>query len=650
MSDTSISDFAKAEGAANKFKDGIEKLKIAQNEVNSNPFSGLTNNDPDLAGRYLNQFKEGLDAVINLSLKKQENIAAFIEKNKPQDNGEAPPAADETPNNPNNPTPDGPNTPAGPGITPPETGDPDAPPEVEEPEVEEPELEEVNIDTSCLRDLPLKDIDGVVDTILGLCEDKKMYLDEYLDCDEYSDELKEALLKSEFIPDELKEQLLNADSKVVRKLIQSIMRGDFPEIFELNPLNIGAAYAYLQRCASELGISVEDLLLNEEYADVLREKLKNFNGVVDFCKSIDDLSANDYQDKMLGVWDGSNIEGMQDSTVDIIRDYLTYVAEQVSDSSQTVTPEELLSNRDYAEVLKEATQQFAKSCVFLNAGGALSNAGLKETVGGLFTGKNAKAMGMDSNSQKKFKEELDALAKEKGVSTEKLLTDSQYAEDVRDLLNKSENAKEIGAIYSKEEATVSQGVAKNLYENDIKNDTSVFQYKPEEEGQNPEDSGQDVDVPTSGTPATDTDVPATDVDVPAGDTDVPSGDTDVPAGDVDVPVGDTDVPSGDVDVPVTETQPETQVPIGDTDVSLDDIPVGDTDVPTTDTEVPTVETEVPTVDTDVPIEDVPTEDVPTTDTDVPTVETEVPTVDTDVPIEDVPTEDVPTEDIDVPTA
>ena len=462
-----------------QIKSGCDLLEDAASTVGSS-FTGLKNNDPDLISNYSSVLTDALTATRDYALKISVALQTYVDGLEPD-----PPPPDgtddpETPSTPDNPDPNPVNPGDGTPVNPPAPGGPPAPADPTAPEQpEEPPLEPMDIDTSCLRDLPLKDVDGIVDTIIEIADKNKLGIDEVLADDKYSDELKDALLKSEFIPDELKEQLLDANSTVVRKLFESIMKGEFPEIFELNPLNIGAAYTYLQRCASELGISVEELLTNEKYTEILKEKLKAFNGVVDFCKAIDDLPPEEYQDKLLGVWDGNEIDGMEDSTVDVIRDYISYVAEQVSEGGDEIAPEELLTNRDYAEVVKEATQQFAKSSVFFNAGAHMSDEGCRETIGGLFTGKNAKAMGMDKATQEKFIAEVDSAAKAKGTTTEAYLSDNQYADDVKDMLLNSKNAPEVGAIYKKEQSAVSQHVVKNLYENKITNDSSVFSFVPD---------------------------------------------------------------------------------------------------------------------------------------------------------------------------
>jgi hypothetical protein len=109
----------------------------------------------------------------------------------------------------------------------------------------------------------------------------------------------------------------------------------------------------------------------------------------------------------------------------------------------------------------------------------MSDKGCRETIGGMMLGKNAKAMGMDKNTQNKFIAEVDSLAKQKGIKTETLLSDNQYADDLKDMLLNSQNAQEVGAIYMKDNSDVSQHAVKNLYENKITNDTSVYSFVPE---------------------------------------------------------------------------------------------------------------------------------------------------------------------------
>ena len=459
-----VTSFEALEATDTTVQSGLRHLQVAGDSLNSNPFAGLAACDPDLISPYIAVLAEALMATYDLA-NNAHNAIGELMKLKPEPDPVPENPGGDTPTDPGGTDPDPVNPRGGTPVNPPVGGGTNPPGEIQEPVVEEPELEPMDIDTSVLRDLPLKDIDGVVDTIIGLAENKNLGIDELLDSDEYSDELKE--------------QLLEADSVIVRKLFQAIMNGEFPEIFELNPLNIGAAYAYLKRVAEENGITVEQLLTDEQYTETLKGALKSFDGVVDFCKQIDDVEPEVYQDKLLEVWDGSNIEDKSDGTVYAIRDYISYVAEQVSDADGDVSPEELLTNRDYAEVLKEATQQFAKSCVFLNAGAHMSDKGCRETIGGTMLGKNAKAMGMDKNTQTKFKAEVDSLAASKGIKTETLLSDNQYADDVKDMLLASENAPEVGAIYMKDTSEVSQHAVKNLYENTIKNDTSIFSFVPD---------------------------------------------------------------------------------------------------------------------------------------------------------------------------
>ena len=66
-----------------------------------------------------------------------------------------------------------------------------------------------------------------------------------------------------------------------------------------------------------------------------------------------------------------------------------------------------------------------------------------------------------------FKAEVDALAKQQGVTTNQLLSNEKYADSVKEMLTNSQNAKEVGLIYSKRDSKVHQSVVKNLYATEI---------------------------------------------------------------------------------------------------------------------------------------------------------------------------------------
>ena len=101
--------------------------------------------------------------------------------------------------------------------------------------------------------------------------------------------------------------------------------------------------------------------------------------------------------------------------------------------------------------------------VFMHASSYRSNEGMHTLVKGLLYGENPGALGMDANEISAFKGEIDSLASQKGVTASELLSNSNYADDVKNTLFNSKNAAEVGTIYSKSASTVSQTVAKNIY-------------------------------------------------------------------------------------------------------------------------------------------------------------------------------------------
>ncbi len=81
----------------------------------------------------------------------------------------------------------------------------------------------------------------------------------------------------------------------------------------------------------------------------------------------------------------------------------------------------------------------------------------------MFDGSNYKAYGMTEESVESFRKEIDSLAQANNTTAEKLLSNSQYADAVKDSLLSSDSASGVGMIYKDQDASVSQNVAKNLY-------------------------------------------------------------------------------------------------------------------------------------------------------------------------------------------
>lgn len=420
--------------ANNKFESGPKTI------ADGNAFNSLTT-PIDVAASYVAELKKSIEEVFLFTKKQQAAFQQLIDDGLTDPGGQDPGGDDPT-------DPGGGGGPSGEN---PE--DPTTPPVVVPP-AEIPVSELIPVDS--LEDVSVSQIDGIVDSLIELAGDKP--LDEFISDPTSSDKIRDALLQSPYIPDDLKKLLQEADSELVRQTIQALMKGKMPEVFALNPLNIGIVYSYLSKIASDNGITVEQLLNDPQYSGLLKAHLAGFEDVIELIKGWEDLSAEELQANLLSIYDGDGIGDMKDSTVNIMRTFVDYIADATE-----IPAEELLLDTKYADILKNATEQFGKTSVFMNAASHYSSDGMQGVINSLVDGSNAAALGMDESEVNGFKSEIDALAKEKGVTSEVLLSDSKYADDVKNTLAASENAKEVGLIYEKSESSVSQNVAKNLY-------------------------------------------------------------------------------------------------------------------------------------------------------------------------------------------
>lgn len=460
-----IKDLGAGQGANDTLFSGIQRLQVVCQTAGGGPFNYLLDADPDLGYNFIAELNHSLADIYDFLANHiypagQTYFQGDLPVDPPDeedgdDNGDG----DDDGGGDNVPPPGGDD---GGGTVPPPGGDeipPDGDTEIDT-ETEEEDIPEETIKAmdESLTTLSVSDLDGAVDSLIDLADQKNKCLDELVEDDEYADEIKQMLLDSPYIPQEFKDMIKDLDSKAVRKYIESLLKGEHPDVFELNPLNIGVIYSYLMQIAAENGITVEELLSDPKYTSLLKDVLGRFSNVIDLLKGWEELTPEEFQANILKIYDGDEVSDLPEEDIDVIRAFVDYVAEETG-----IDYEELLTDSTYAETLKDAALQFAKACVFFNATSHFTDAGMRANSMQMFDGTNHKAYGMDNDEVNGFKEEMDALAKEKGVTTDKLFSDSKYADDVKEALANSKNAEGVGSIFKKADSSVSQNVAKNLY-------------------------------------------------------------------------------------------------------------------------------------------------------------------------------------------
>lgn len=464
MSDAKLDiNYGKAQAALDTLKTGNDKIQVALDDIGANPFTPLCSINPNIGSNYVKEYSNSLQEL--LAFAKDHIYAALSSVVNAGATGPTVPTGPtvgisgggspwggggDTSSNPTGPTGDTgtPINPSGPtggdvDVTGPTGG------------------LVVPIDpmlSTALENGTLEELDSAINALITLADQSDKPLDELISDPKYADELKKKLLEDPNLPSELKEIIKNIDSEVLRNNLQQILQGKVPSVFEINPLNLGIIYCYLEKVAKENGITVDELLNNEKYSALLKKTLASFENAKDLFKLWDKLPADEYQATLLQFWDGNEVSSEKEDAVEIVRSFVRYISDETG-----VDAGELLTDSVYADVLKRAGEEFGKTALFAATVSQYSDSGMHSVIGDLFNGKNAAALGMEDNDVAGFKNEIDSLAKSKGVTAEEVLTSSKYADDVRKTLDNSKNAKDVGSIFKNAESSTVQNVARNLY-------------------------------------------------------------------------------------------------------------------------------------------------------------------------------------------
>ncbi len=223
--------------------------------------------------------------------------------------------------------------------------------------------------------LKLSELDGFVGELVKLAELKNVSLDQLLADDKYSDLIKALLLESPNVPDDLKEILLDFNSSIVREIIAAMMRGEMPDVFMLNELNLEAINNYLSLVAEENGITLDQLLNEKEYASLLKDKLAGMDEAAKLFGGLEDVSAEEVQSVLLDLYTGDTDESLLDNEMPLARSFIDNITEKTE-----ILYEDLLTSPDYSDTVKEAIVGFGKAVSFFGAVSNFSQENMGKTV------------------------------------------------------------------------------------------------------------------------------------------------------------------------------------------------------------------------------------------------------------------------------
>ena len=235
---------------------------------------------------------------------------------------------------------------------------------------------EVVITLKELEEIKLSELFGLVIQLVGLIDPKKETLDKIFETDVADDQIKQLVLESPYVPEELKKQLTELDSKAVKEIIYNLLTGKNPEVFELNNLNKVAFYKYLEIYAMNNGITVQQLLTENGYLQLLKSAMAGLDNAVELIKGWEEQTDETFQEQLKIFYYGDVPKEFPDQDIYVSRAYVDYLATECD-----VSYEELLNDSSYAEVLKKGAQEFGKALSFFNSASFFDDETMSSIVG-----------------------------------------------------------------------------------------------------------------------------------------------------------------------------------------------------------------------------------------------------------------------------
>ncbi len=198
---------------------------------------------------------------------------------------------------------------------------------------------EVNDFTS----LANNDFDTILSTLKQLATENNVNLDE-LFSEEYADLIKDTLLNSANISQELKDMLYDEKSDIsVVSSLKSVVEGKVNDFIQ-DDVMTSTLIDYLSLYAQSKNITYDELINLEENYDLLLEGLEEFSKVGEVVEVVNEESI---QEKLLNIYESNVDDNSQKSVIESYVDNLS--------KEENVEYNELLNDETYKETVYEST-------------------------------------------------------------------------------------------------------------------------------------------------------------------------------------------------------------------------------------------------------------------------------------------------------
>ena len=164
--------------------------------------------------------------------------------------------------------------------------------------------------------LSLENLDGITEELIKLAAQEGVTLDKLLSDEAYQEKLSNLLATSKFVPEDLKKLILESD-KVSQKVLLDITSGKYPSVIGLDDNTKKIYYNYLSNIANANDITLDKLLNDDQYKDLLKKSFTTFSSVVGELKGLND---DQIVAKLKKIKDGE-LEGIDRDAADVLREY-----------------------------------------------------------------------------------------------------------------------------------------------------------------------------------------------------------------------------------------------------------------------------------------------------------------------------------------
>lgn len=203
--------------------------------------------------------------------------------------------------------------------------------------------------------MSMNDLKTIADNLTKFSISEGKTLDSLLSDVNYTEKLKNTILKNQNVSNELKKLIEVGENDITQKILISIFNGSLPNVVGLDSNTVITLKKHLNNIASTNNITLDNLINDKNNTELLKSSLRQFGDVSNYVSTLNDTNV---KEQILNVYDGS-MNNIDSSSVNVIRNYVDVVAQNKNTNSESL----LTGNNSIANEI----QNLGKASLFANS-------------------------------------------------------------------------------------------------------------------------------------------------------------------------------------------------------------------------------------------------------------------------------------------